>query len=110
MKQLLLIQVIYANTLINFIIIIFVVKIVLEHAPRDAKLIKELGFKLKFALNTHCHADHITGTGYLKRLLPGTLSVIGKNAGANADRFLEDNEEVAFGKHKIIAVSTPGHT
>lgn len=82
----------------------------LEKAPRDAALIKELGFKLKFALNTHCHADHITGTGYLKQLLPGTLSVIGKNAGSNADRWLDDGEAVEFGKHKLLALSTPGHT
>ncbi|CRK86832.1 CLUMA_CG000659, isoform B [Clunio marinus] len=83
---------------------------VLERAPRDAKLIKELGFKLKFALNTHCHADHITGTGYLKQLLPGTLSVIGKYSCANADRWLDDGETVEFGKHKLVGVSTPGHT
>lgn len=82
----------------------------LEKAPRDAQLINELGFKLKFALNTHCHADHITGTGYLKQLLPGVLSVIGKHAGSNADRWLDDGEEVVFGKHKLTAVSTPGHT
>lgn len=83
---------------------------VLEKAQRDAQLVKELGFKLKFAINTHCHADHITGSGYLKLLLPGTLSVIGKNAGANADRLLDDGETVLFGKHKLLAVSTPGHT
>lgn len=88
----------------------FFFNLVLEHAPRDAKLIKELGLKLKFALNTHCHADHITGSGWLKKLLPGTLSAIGKNAGANADRFLEDNETVEFGRHKVLAASTPGHT
>lgn len=29
---------------------------------RDAKIIKELGLTLKYALNTHVHADHITGT------------------------------------------------
>jgi sulfur dioxygenase len=84
--------------------------LVLEHAPRDAKLLNELGFKLKFAMNTHCHADHITGTGYLKRLLPGTLSVIGKHAGSNADRFVDDREIIEFGRHKIEAASTPGHT
>lgn len=82
----------------------------MEKATRDATLIKELGFKLKFALNTHCHADHITGTGYLKQLLPGTLSVIGKDAGSNADRWLDDGETVEFGRHKLDAVSTPGHT
>lgn len=83
---------------------------VLDHAPRDAKLITELGLKLKFALNTHCHADHITGTGYLKKLLPGALSVISGKAEANADRFLTESEEVEFGRHKLIAYETPGHT
>lgn len=83
---------------------------VLEKAPRDAQLIKELGLQLKFAINTHCHADHITGTGYLKLLLPGTLSVIGNKAGANADRTLADDETVEFGRHQLLAVSTPGHT
>lgn len=82
----------------------------MEQAPRDAKLVEELGLKLKWTLNTHCHADHITGSGWLKKLLPGSLSVIGKKSGANADRFLDENEEVMFGRHKIQAVETPGHT
>lgn len=83
---------------------------VLEQAPRDARIVEELGLKLKWTLNTHCHADHITGSGWLKKLLPGSLSVIGKKSGANADRFLNENEEVEFGRHKIVAVETPGHT
>jgi sulfur dioxygenase len=44
---------------------------VLEHVDRDIKLIQELGVQLKFAMNTHCHADHITGTGMLKKKIPG---------------------------------------
>jgi sulfur dioxygenase len=83
---------------------------VLEKATRDAQLVNELGFKLKFALNTHCHADHITGTGYLKQLLPGVLSMIGTQAGSKADKMLEDGDEVQFGRHKVVALSTPGHT
>ena len=34
---------------------------VLETAARDSQLVRELGLDLKFALNTHVHADHITG-------------------------------------------------
>lgn len=83
---------------------------VLDHAERDAKLVKELGFKLKYAMNTHMHADHITGTGYLKQLIPGTKSVISENSGAKADIYLSDGEMVQFGHHEIEAVSTPGHT
>lgn len=83
---------------------------VLEQAKRDAQLIKELGFTLKYALNTHMHADHITGTGYLKQLLPQTVSVISQSSGAKADKKLVDNETVEFGRHVLRAMSTPGHT
>ncbi|XP_045773670.1 persulfide dioxygenase ETHE1, mitochondrial isoform X1 [Maniola jurtina] len=83
---------------------------VLEHAQRDAALIKELGFKLLYAMNTHMHADHITGTGKLKSLLPGTKSVIGKASGAQADMHLLDGDLVSFGCHQLLATATPGHT
>uniref|UniRef100_A0A453F734 Metallo-beta-lactamase domain-containing protein n=1 Tax=Aegilops tauschii subsp. strangulata TaxID=200361 RepID=A0A453F734_AEGTS len=33
---------------------------------RDLNLIKELGLKLIYAMNTHVHADHVTGTGLIK--------------------------------------------
>jgi hypothetical protein len=33
---------------------------------RDLSLIQELGLKLVYALNTHVHADHVTGTGLIK--------------------------------------------
>lgn len=83
---------------------------VLEKAVRDSTLIKELGFKLKYAMNTHMHADHITGTGHLKKLLPGTLSVIAKASGAQADMYLSDKDTINFGRFEIEAVATPGHT
>jgi sulfur dioxygenase len=83
---------------------------VLEHAKRDAQLVNDLGFTLKYALNTHMHADHVTGTGYLKQLLPGTKSVISSSSGARADKFLHPDEKVDFGRHVLQAVSTPGHT
>uniref|UniRef100_A0A336MVK9 Persulfide dioxygenase ETHE1, mitochondrial n=1 Tax=Culicoides sonorensis TaxID=179676 RepID=A0A336MVK9_CULSO len=83
---------------------------VLEKAVRDSTLIKELGFTLKYAMNTHMHADHITGTGYLKKLLPGTLSVIARASGAQADIYLDDKDVIKFGRFEIEGVSTPGHT
>lgn len=83
---------------------------VLEHAKRDAQLVGELGLTLRYALNTHMHADHVTGTGYLKKLLPGCQSVISRASGAQADIYLEDGDEVRFGRHVIEARATPGHT
>jgi len=83
---------------------------VLEMAERDAKLIKELGLTLKYGLNTHLHADHITGTGALKELLPGMESVISAASGATADKTLIDGDTVRFGDRYVTALSTPGHT
>ncbi|XP_043288551.1 persulfide dioxygenase ETHE1, mitochondrial isoform X2 [Venturia canescens] len=83
---------------------------VIEWAERDAKIIEELELQLLFALNTHMHADHITGTGKLKTLLPGCKSVISRSSGAQADVLLEPNDLVKFGKHALKVLSTPGHT
>jgi len=39
---------------------------VLEQVDRDWKLIQELGLTLRYCLETHIHADHITGTQKLR--------------------------------------------
>ena len=56
------------------------------------------------------HADHITGTGLLKKLIPGVKSVISKDAGAKADIYLTSGDHVKFGSHQIEVRATPGHT
>ncbi|MBV97057.1 Persulfide dioxygenase ETHE1, mitochondrial, partial [Eschrichtius robustus] len=71
---------------------------VLETAHRDAQLVKELGLRLLYAVNTHCHADHITGSGLLRSLLPGCQSVISRLSGAQADIHIEDGDPIHFGR------------
>ncbi|XP_061397431.1 persulfide dioxygenase ETHE1, mitochondrial [Musca vetustissima] len=83
---------------------------VLEQAKRDAQLIKDLGFTLKYAVNTHMHADHITGSGWLKQLLPGCKSVISEASGAKADIKIHEGDKIEFGRHAIESLATPGHT
>jgi sulfur dioxygenase len=61
-------------------------------------------------VNTHMHADHITGTGKLKGLLPGCQSLISKASGAQADIHVSDGDTVEFGRHILEVRSTPGHT
>lgn len=56
------------------------------------------------------HADHITGTGYLKQLLPNVKSVISGNSGAKADKYVNEGDSLAFGRHNLSTISTPGHT
>ena len=83
---------------------------VLDHLERDLQLLKELNLTLKFCLETHIHADHITGTGKLRELT-SCLGIVPVNAQANcADRFIEDNEVITLGNIEIKAIETLGHT
>uniref|UniRef100_A0A8C3ND18 Metallo-beta-lactamase domain-containing protein n=1 Tax=Geospiza parvula TaxID=87175 RepID=A0A8C3ND18_GEOPR len=69
---------------------------VLETVPRDLRLLRELGLTLRYAANTHCHADHVTGSGALRRAL-GCRSAIGRESGARADLRLAEGDELRFG-------------
>ncbi|CAF1162335.1 unnamed protein product [Adineta ricciae] len=87
---------------------------VITTVARDAQLLKQLGLRLRYAINTHVHADHITGSGKLKALIPGCQSVISKVSGAKADVFIEDGDVITIGDKKdglaLECRSTPGHT
>ncbi|XP_065653839.1 uncharacterized protein LOC136071931 [Hydra vulgaris] len=76
---------------------------------RDRKLLEELGLDITYAVNTHCHADHITGSGLFKSHTK-CKSVISKNSGAMADILLSDGDVITFGDQSLQAVATPGHT
>ncbi|EME32102.1 hydroxyacylglutathione hydrolase [Galdieria sulphuraria] len=77
---------------------------------RDVKLVTELGVQLLYGLNTHVHADHVTGTGMLKKELKTVKSVISKASGAKADVHLDPYEKLHFGNFYLEARPTPGHT
>jgi len=83
---------------------------VIEHADRDANLLQDLGLKLKYVLNTHVHADHITGTGKLKKLVPGCKSILSKASTGKADILVEDGDKIKFGNQELVVAHTPGHT
>jgi sulfur dioxygenase len=83
---------------------------VLEQVERDIKLLKELGLTLKYCLETHIHADHITGTGKLRETT-GCLGVVPANAHATcADKFIKDGEVLELGSVRVEAIQTHGHT
>jgi sulfur dioxygenase len=65
---------------------------------------------LLYVINTHVHADHITGSGQIKKLNQNVKSVIGKYSNAKADIYLNDGDTIKFGDQEIIGLSTPGHT
>ena len=81
-----------------------------EQAARDIALVEELGLRLVYTLETHVHADHVTGSGAL-RAETGATAVVGEGAGVGcADVRARDGDELALGKLRIRVISTPGHT
>ena len=83
---------------------------VFEHVRRDAALLKELDLTLKASLETHVHADHVTGAWLLKHQF-GSAIMVGNESGAEgADRYLADDDRVLFGDRYLTARATPGHT
>jgi len=83
---------------------------VFEHARRDAALLGELDVKLLFTLETHVHADHVTGASLLKRRLGSTIALSKASGAEGADRTLADGDLIAFGMRTLEARATPGHT
>ncbi len=83
---------------------------VLEMVERDLKLIQELDLKLLYILETHIHADHITGSNEIKKRTDAK-SAVSKIAGVCcADLELTENQEIKFGRYKLKVLETPGHT
>jgi glyoxylase-like metal-dependent hydrolase (beta-lactamase superfamily II) len=83
---------------------------VMEQVERDRKLINELGLTLCYCLETHIHADHITGTAKLRELTGCHAIVPEKANAACANRFIRDGETLQIGNVQIKAIATPGHT
>lgn len=82
---------------------------VLEQVERDVALIAELGLRLVFALDTHTHADHVTGAGAL-RARTGAATVCGLGGASCADRHMRPGEVLRVGDVELEVIATPGHT
>jgi len=88
-----------------------IIDAVSETKQRDIGLIEELGLDLKYIIETHVHADHITSSCPLKDRFSQAQIVLGSaNSVTCADILIKDGESLAFGKYQIKALSTPGHT
>ena len=83
---------------------------VFEQVPRDAALLRELGLTLAWTLDTHVHADHVTGAWLLRQRLGSRIALAAAAGASGADRALQHGDKVAFGPRHVEVRATPGHT
>jgi glyoxylase-like metal-dependent hydrolase (beta-lactamase superfamily II)/rhodanese-related sulfurtransferase len=83
---------------------------VFEHVRRDGALLRELGLALVATLETHVHADHVTGAWLLKQRTGSRIVLAAASGAEGADRWLEPDDRVAFGNRCVMVRATPGHT
>jgi len=83
---------------------------VLENTGRYIQLVRELDLQLVLAVDTHIHADHVTGLGQLRQQT-GCVTAMGENTQAEclSTRF-SDGEKLTLDGVDIQAIYTPGHT
>lgn len=98
-------------------------------AARLVARVKALGLRVRWVLETHAHADHLTASQYLKAEL-GAPIAIGERItavqqtfkalfdlpegfatdGSQFDRLLADGETLEAGTLRVGVIATPGHT
>ena len=83
---------------------------VLENVDEYIRYLKELDLKLVKVIDTHIHADHVTGASKLK-INTNCSTIMGENSPAETvDIKLKDDEIIEIDQLKIRAMFTPGHT
>ena len=83
---------------------------VLDQIERDLRLLREHGLRLKYTLDTHVHADHVTAALALRQG-SGAQTCVARDCNAQGyDRELKDGDVILFGHEEIVVIATPGHT
>jgi glyoxylase-like metal-dependent hydrolase (beta-lactamase superfamily II) len=83
---------------------------VLETVDRDLALLQELGLALKYTIETHIHADHVTGASRLREATGCRCVLPAKSEAENVDVAVGEGEPIRFGGLSLKPLYTPGHT
>src|SRR6185437_540416 len=70
---------------------------VIETADRDLQLRQELGLTLKYTIETHIHADHVTGAARLRDATGSKAAVPAKSEADHADVAVREGEPIGIG-------------
>jgi glyoxylase-like metal-dependent hydrolase (beta-lactamase superfamily II) len=87
-----------------------IIDTVFEQHGRDLSLVRELGIDLVASIDTHAHADHVTGSWLMHE---ATGCAIGLAAAARAENVtlpLAHGDRINFGARFVEVRATPGHT
>ncbi|MCY1036081.1 MBL fold metallo-hydrolase [Corallococcus sp. BB11-1] len=82
---------------------------VLEQVERDVKLLAELGLTLRYVLETHVHADHVTAAGLLRQRT-GARVAASRLGAPCVDLRLSHGDTLEMGEVRVEVLETPGHT
>ena len=83
---------------------------VFEQHERDLSLIRELDIQLVACLDTHAHADHVTGSWLMHQATGSAIALAAAARAENVTLPLAHGDRVAFGDRHLEVRSTPGHT
>lgn len=83
---------------------------VVETVDRDLALIEALGLSLRYTLETHIHADHVTGAALLRQRTGCRTAVPERSGASNADLAVHEGKPIEVGTLTIQPLYTPGHT
>jgi sulfur dioxygenase len=81
-----------------------------EQLERDLGVLREYGLTLVLAVETHAHADHVTSAGLLVEHTGARTAAPEACGIRTATLQLQDGAELAFGRERLRALHTPGHT
>jgi sulfur dioxygenase len=83
---------------------------VLETVERDLATLDALDLKLAWTIETHVHADHVSGGAALRGQTGSRIACPGAEAVDGCDLALVDGEALTFGTVRLMPLATPGHT
>lgn len=81
-----------------------------EQLERDLGVLRQYGLQLKWTVETHAHADHITSAGHLAEHAGAKTAAPSGCGITTAAVQLQDGDVLSFGGEQIRALHTPGHT
>lgn len=83
---------------------------VLASSNRYLELIRRMNLELRWVVDTHTHADHLSGASYLAATAGATYAMHKKSGADTATHRLTDGSQIKVGKLRLDVLETPGHT